>query len=659
MISSPPSEPLTEEEARLRALRELSILDTEGDAAFDGLVLIASRLCHAPVALISLVERDRQWFLARLGLEVCETPISQSVCAHAMGGRGLLIIPDLTADPRTRDNTLVTEDPRIRFYAGAPLITASGHVIGTLCVIDTVARPGGLSEGQGEALAALAHQAMTLMEARAAAERRSDLARWNLEAEAAARDGSGRIGSFEIDLGGDTLSVSPEFCRIFGLPVTPTCPREAIAALVLAEDRPKGIGRVRGVADAQALDGDYRILRANDKALRWIARRAEFHGGAGGGPLRITGTVQDITDAKRAAARLAALLELGERMRDVGDVGALVYAAAEITARALGASRAGFGLVDAEIETLEVQPEWCAPGVRSIAGPHRFRDYGSFIDDLKRGDLLVVRDVRTDPRTRDSVAALEALGIRVLINVPVLENGRLALVAFLHYAEPRALLPEEMDFLRVVSDRTQAAIARIRAEQERALMHRELGHRLKNSLAMVQAIAGQTLRGLDREPVAAFEKRLRALSSAHDVLMGRNWTAARVGDVVEGTLRPLGLDERTQYDGPPISIGPRAAVSLSMLLHEFATNALKHGAYSTEEGRVAIGWAQEGEGPEAQLSLAWVERGGPVVIPPESTGFGSKLMRIGLLGAGGVSAEYAPEGFSAEVRGALEQLRAE
>ena len=154
------------EAARLAALDSYGVLDTPAEQGFGDIVLLASQICETPVALVSLVAADRQWFKARIGFDACETSISQSVCAHTLWRPGLLIIPDLTADRRTCDNTLVTNSPHIRFYAGARLETPTGEVLGALCVIDTQARPGGLTSNQANALEALARQVMAQLELR-------------------------------------------------------------------------------------------------------------------------------------------------------------------------------------------------------------------------------------------------------------------------------------------------------------------------------------------------------------------------------------------------------------------------------------------------------------------------------------------------------------
>ncbi|MCJ2014752.1 ATP-binding protein [Methylobacterium sp. J-076] len=151
---------------RLDALRDHDILDTPPEKGFDDIVELARMTCAAPVALVSLVTDDRQWFKARAGFAPCETSLDKSVCAHVLGSPDLLIIPDLTQDPRTRENPLVTGEPHLRFYAGAPLEERGGQRLGSLCVIDLVPRPEGLDPRQATALRALAGQVMSQLELR-------------------------------------------------------------------------------------------------------------------------------------------------------------------------------------------------------------------------------------------------------------------------------------------------------------------------------------------------------------------------------------------------------------------------------------------------------------------------------------------------------------
>jgi len=152
------------EDVRLDALRKYRILDTDPEQAFDDLAVLASQVCGTPIALISLVDEDRQWFKSRVGLDVAETSRSVSFCAHAIQSADLFVVPDALEDERFRDNVMVTGGPRIRFYAGAPLMTREGDAIGTLCVIDR--RPRKLTEDQREALQALRRQAEAQLELR-------------------------------------------------------------------------------------------------------------------------------------------------------------------------------------------------------------------------------------------------------------------------------------------------------------------------------------------------------------------------------------------------------------------------------------------------------------------------------------------------------------
>lgn len=149
---------------RLKVLWEYDVLDTMPEQMFDDLTELAAKICEAPIALISLVDEKRQWFKSKVGLSAKESSRDVSFCAHAIGRDGLFVVPDATKDKRFAGNPLVTADPKIRFYAGAPLITPDGHALGTLCVLDKVPRK--LKADQQQALRVLARHVMTQLELR-------------------------------------------------------------------------------------------------------------------------------------------------------------------------------------------------------------------------------------------------------------------------------------------------------------------------------------------------------------------------------------------------------------------------------------------------------------------------------------------------------------
>jgi GAF domain-containing protein len=157
-----PAKPANEQQ-RLAALRGYEILDTEPEAAFDDLTLLASYVCQTPVALISLIDADRQWFKSKVGVSITESSRDIAFCASAILQSDVFIVPDASQDERFAENPLVVSEPKIRFYAGATLKT-EGHALGTLCVVDRVPRE--LSPEQLEALRALSRQVLAQLELR-------------------------------------------------------------------------------------------------------------------------------------------------------------------------------------------------------------------------------------------------------------------------------------------------------------------------------------------------------------------------------------------------------------------------------------------------------------------------------------------------------------
>jgi PAS domain S-box-containing protein len=205
-------------------------------------------------------------------------------------------------------------------------------------------------------------------------------------------------------------------------------------------------------------------------------------------------------------------------------------------------------------------------------------------------------------------------------------------------------------FVSIIEDIT----ARKEVEEEQRhyqrqlrLLNNELNHRVKNTLATVQSMAAQTMRS-EPDPSAAYEKfesRLLSLSQVHDVLTRESWHGAGLAEVAERALEPFSSLSSGQIaiNGPVVWLQPGAALTMALVFHELATNAVKYGALSVDTGRVDLAWTLSEDG---LLRLKWVESGGPPVAPPTRKGFGSRLIERGLRGEfhGSAATEYQPSG---------------
>ncbi len=201
-------------------------------------------------------------------------------------------------------------------------------------------------------------------------------------------------------------------------------------------------------------------------------------------------------------------------------------------------------------------------------------------------------------------------------------------------------------------------------ESSQKLLIAELNHRVKNMLAVVQSVARQTRRSSRSlgDFVDSFEQRVHALAGAHDLLTRSNWVGADLAEVAAATLAPFEADgvRAIQIAGPPLSLSANATVSMTMALHELCTNAVKYGALSGPEGRVALTWSVERRADGERLVLEWTETGGPPVTPPERTGFGTLVLRgiTGELG-GDYHLDWRPEGLRCTIKAPIDsQVRA-
>ncbi|WP_043363645.1 PAS domain-containing protein [Belnapia sp. F-4-1] len=277
---------------------------------------------------------------------------------------------------------------------------------------------------------------------------------------------AGRLGVWELDFRSGAFTASPICHADFGLGPEGPFTYEILRAAIHAADRPRlETAIAEGLGTGREFGLECRVRRPDGRP-GWIELRARFLRDEEGRPLRMAGTSRDITARKQQQAQDRALLELDDRFRSLDDPAALAYAAAEILGRTLDVSRAGYGLIDPEAETISIDRDWTAPGIGSFAGVLRFRDYGTYIEDLKRGETVVLADAAEDPRTADHAEALRAKQATALINTPLTERDGLVALLYLTSATPRRWQPEELAFVREVAQRTRLAVARRQAEQD-------------------------------------------------------------------------------------------------------------------------------------------------------------------------------------------------
>lgn len=461
------------------------------------------------------------------------------------------------------------------------------------------------------------------------------------------------------------FAVNAKLCEIWG------APESEILGHSLARWTPPEDDDDRSALHERLAAGETLQLRLEKRYRRMDGRiiwaRVNLVSQRLGGEVHATAMIEDITEEKRADARREALIALGDRLRDLHTHADVVAATAESLGRTLLVARAGYAQVDPGGQIASLNPDWTAEGdadpTCAVGLPTASRStLAASVDRLGRGDVISVADIAATPERVDDPEGYARLGMRAVIKVPVLRRGRLVGILYVLDRHPRDWSAGEITFAREVAERAWGGLTRVEADEQQRTLNRELSHRLKNTLAMVQAIASQTLRNVTDIEAAkeALAARLIALGKAHDILLAGVHESAEMEAVMRGALsihddRQPG---RFEVAGPPVLLGSKAALALALMLHELATNAAKYGALSVPDGRVSVHWTLDPDGTAggATVRLIWSEADGPPVTPPTHKGFGSRLIERGLVGAvgGTIELDYRPTGLVCRVVAPLE-----
>ncbi len=281
---------------------------------------------------------------------------------------------------------------------------------------------------------------------------------------------AGGMGAWSVDVATWSLTASESYRLLMGWPRDRPLSYEDRQSLIHPDDREAVRAQSRATIETGA---DYQIVHrivTPAGETRWMSAKGVIIPDADGRPMRIAGVTTDITRQVRAERMRTALIELGDALRDLKDPADISFAAAEILGRTLEVSRAGYGLVDRDAETITIDRDWNAPGIHTLAGVLSFRDFGTYIEDLKRGETVQIVDARTDPRTSATAGALESISARAVINMPLTEEGGLVALLYLNHETARAWPDDEMAFIRDVAERTRSATERRRAERHLATL---------------------------------------------------------------------------------------------------------------------------------------------------------------------------------------------
>jgi PAS domain S-box-containing protein len=567
------------ESARLALLHACEILDTAPEGEFDDLVTLAARICEAPMALVSLVDRERQWFKARLGVEATETPRGMAFCAHAILADGLFLVEDAHADPRFADNPLVVGPPYVRAYAGAPLTMPSGLRLGTLCVLDRQARR--FDAGQCAALEALARQVVAqLSRRRTLGELRTAMGALRESEQrfrAIVENSSELLSCMTID--GVLTYLSPNYSDVLGLDPDALVGSGALDR-VHPDDQPALAAQIArldptGRATFRVLDGR--------GTWRWVEATGRLQLDAEGAPSSVVLVTRDVT---RDRAEEAARRESEVRFRHAFEDAPIGMALVAPDGRWLRVNQSLCDIVGYDADTL------AGLTFQDVTHP----------DDLQT-DLALMREILAGARRTYQMEKRyfhrDGHIVWILLSVSLVRDDAGA---------PRYFVSQIQDITQQKCAAAELARARDAAEAANrakseflANMSHEIRTPMNGIIGMTDLLADSGLEGEQRELVGVVQRSADALLAViNDILDFHKIEAGRfelcvepfaLPGLVADTVRLLGVRAREKGLAISCSVAPEVPETLigdAGRVRQVLTNIVGNAIKFTDRGRVDV-----------------------------------------------------------------------